>query len=69
MKDPRNVRRVLDKDILPALGRKRLVEVTPLDVLAMTDRIKARGADQMALATRYVLKRLAKRDGACINGP
>jgi integrase len=58
VKDPRTIRRVLKKDIVPAIGRKTLGEVTPLDVLAITDRIKARGADQMALATRNVLKRL-----------
>ena len=33
-------------------------EVTTLDVLAITDRIKARGADHMALQTRNILKRL-----------
>ena len=58
VKDPRTIRRVLDKDVLPAVGRKPLPEVTPGDVLAITDRIKARGADQMALVTRNILKRL-----------
>ncbi len=58
VKEPRNIRRVLDKDVLPAIGRKTLGEVTALDVLGITDRIKARGADQMALATRNIIKRL-----------
>jgi integrase len=57
-KNPRNIRRVLDKDVIPALGNKRLSEVTVSDVLAITDRIKARGSDQVALLTRNVMKRL-----------
>ncbi|MCH7830217.1 MAG: tyrosine-type recombinase/integrase [Proteobacteria bacterium] len=58
VKDPLNIRRVLDKDILPAIGNKKLGEVTALDVLGITDRIKNRGADQMALMTRNIIKRL-----------
>ena len=56
--EPRNIKRVLEKDVLPAIGKKQLPDVTPDDVLAIADAIKARGADQMALATRNVMKRL-----------
>lgn len=56
--NPRNIRRILDKDVIPGMGDKQVAEVTADDVLAITDKIKARGADQMALATRNVLKRL-----------
>jgi integrase len=56
--NPRNIRRVLEKDVIPALGAKPIADVTVTDVLALTDRIKARGADQMALVTRNILKRL-----------
>lgn len=56
--NPRNIKRVLEKDVIPAIGAKQLAEVTPDDVLAIADAIKARGADQMALATRNVMKRL-----------
>ncbi|MCS2607748.1 tyrosine-type recombinase/integrase [Halomonas dongshanensis] len=56
--NPRNIRRVLDKDIIPAIGGKALDEVTVTDVLAITDKIKNRGSDQMALQTRNILKRL-----------
>jgi integrase len=56
--NPRNIKRVLDKDVIPAIGNKLLAEVTLDDVLTITDAIKARGADQMALQTRNVLKRL-----------
>ncbi len=58
VKNPRNIRRVLDKDVLPVIGQKKLGEVTALDVLGITDRIKARGSDQMALTTRNIIKRL-----------
>jgi integrase len=56
--NPRNVHRVLEKDVIPAIGRKQVADVTVTDILAITDKIKNRGADQMALQTRNVLKRL-----------
>jgi integrase len=56
--EPRNIRRVLDKDVLPAIGDKPVADVTIPDILAITDAVKARGADQMALQTRNVIKRL-----------
>lgn len=55
---PRNIKRILDKDVIPALGAKQIADVTVTDILAITDKIKNRGADQMALQTRNVLKRL-----------
>ncbi|WP_198323123.1 MULTISPECIES: phage integrase central domain-containing protein [Methylococcus] len=57
-RNPRNIQRILEKDVIPAIGAKLLAEVTPDDILMVTDRIKHRGADQMALQTRNVLKRL-----------
>ncbi len=56
--NPRNLKRVLEKDVIPTIGAKRITEVTVTDILAITDAIKARGADHMALQTRNVLKRL-----------
>jgi hypothetical protein len=56
--NPRNIKRVLEKDVIPAIGGKQIADVTVTDVLAITDKVKARGADQMALQTRNVLKRL-----------
>ncbi len=55
--NPRNIHRVLEKDVIPAIGRKPVSDVTVTDILAITDKIKNRGADQMALVTRNVLKR------------
>lgn len=54
----RTIKRALEKDVYPAIGNKPLPDVTPGDVLAICDRIKARGAPQMALSTRNVIKRL-----------
>lgn len=56
--NPRNVERILKKDVIPAIGHKQVAEVSVTDILAITDKIKNRGADQMALQTRNVLKRL-----------
>ncbi|CAG9168104.1 tyrosine-type recombinase/integrase [Cupriavidus pinatubonensis] len=67
----RTTRRALDKDVLPAIGNKRLADVTPGDVLAICDKIKGRGSPKMALTTRNVIKRLYEfaiaRQGATIN--
>ena len=56
--NPRNILRALEKDVIPAIGSKQVADVTVTDILAITDKIKNRGADQMALQTRNVLKRL-----------
>lgn len=56
--NPRNIERVLHKDVIPAIGSKQVNNVTTSDILAITDAIKARGSDQMALQTRNILKRL-----------
>lgn len=57
-KDTKQIRRYLEKDIFPAIGRKRLSEVSPADVLDITDRIKGRGSEQAALVIRNILKRM-----------
>lgn len=51
-------RRALEKDIYPAIGNKALAEVNAGDVLAICDKVKGRGASQMALFTRNVVKRM-----------
>lgn len=58
VREPRNTRRVLDKDVIPLIGDIRVSDVTVADVLEITDRIKARGSDYSALMTRNVMKRL-----------
>lgn len=54
----KTMRRVLEKDVFPWLGKVPLAEVKPADVMALCDRIKARGSPKMALLTRNVLRRM-----------
>lgn len=56
--NPRNIQRLLEKEVIPAIGAKQIDEVVVTDILAITDKIKNRGADQMALQARNALKRL-----------
>ncbi len=57
-KDTRQIQLYLERDVFPAFGRKRLSEITPTDILALTDRIKGRGSEQSALLVRNILKRM-----------
>ena len=57
-REPRNIRRVLNKDVIPAIGSMKLQDVEPAHIHAITDAIKRRGSDSSALLTRNVLKRL-----------
>jgi hypothetical protein len=41
--NPRNIKRVLEKDVIPSIGDKPIAAVTVTDVLAITDGVKARG--------------------------
>lgn len=50
--------RLMKKDVLPSLGSMLLTEVRPADVMALCDKIKARGSPKMALLTRNVLRRM-----------
>ncbi|MCZ6732383.1 MAG: integrase arm-type DNA-binding domain-containing protein, partial [Gammaproteobacteria bacterium] len=57
-KDTRQIQLYLERDVFPAFGRKRLSEITPTDILTLTDRIKGRGSEQSALLVRNILKRM-----------
>ena len=46
------VRRVLDRDILPYIGRSSLKDLTPRELLTVFHRIKERGAEEMARRAR-----------------
>lgn len=52
------MRRVLEKDVFPWMGKVPLADVKPADVMELCDRIKARGSPKMALLTRNVLRRM-----------
>ena len=56
--NPRNIRRVIEKDVIPAIGGMNIKEVEPVHIHAITDSIKKRGADTSALLTRNVMKRM-----------
>lgn len=58
VKEPRNIERMLRKDILPAIGALPLDAVTVADVRAIVEAIKNRGSPQMALRTLKDIKRL-----------
>lgn len=64
-------RRMLDKDIFPAIGNKALTAVNAGDVLAICDSVKGRGSPQAALVTRNIIKRMYEyaisRQAATIN--
>lgn len=50
--------RLMTKDVFPVLGSVPLTEVKPADIMALCDKIKARGSPKMALLTRNVLRRM-----------
>ena len=51
-------RRILEKDIFPAIGKKELTDVNAGDILVICDKIKSRGSPQAALLTRNIIKRM-----------
>ncbi|MCU7938765.1 MAG: tyrosine-type recombinase/integrase, partial [gamma proteobacterium symbiont of Bathyaustriella thionipta] len=55
---PRNIRRVFDKDVIPAIGKMKLQDVEPGHIHEIIDSIKKRGSDTAALITRNVIKRM-----------
>jgi integrase len=71
-RQPRNVVRVINKDIIPVIGHIQLEALTTADVQTVIDRIKLRGSDHVALLTRNVLKRMlayAISRGIIFNNP
>lgn len=50
------VRQYLDKDMLPALGRRPLANITPMELGAVVERIEARKAMNVARKTRQWLQ-------------
>lgn len=52
------MRRLMQKDVFPMLGKMPLSEVRPVDIMELCDRIKSRGSPKMALLTRNALRRM-----------
>jgi integrase len=46
---------ILDRDILPVFGKRLLEEIRPSELMALCDRIKARGAPATAVHTREIV--------------
>ena len=57
-KDPRDLRRYLDNEILPALGSKSLREVTGMDLQTLVFRKRDNGQESSAAAIRDLIKRI-----------
>ena len=57
-KDPKAIRRYLDKEIYPALGEKTLKDVNALDVQALVYRKRDNGRVQAAMQLRNVIKQI-----------
>lgn len=57
-RDPRNITRVIEKDIIPIIENLELEILTTADIQVVLDRIKQRDSDHVALLTRNVLKRM-----------
>ncbi len=57
-KDPKPIRRYLDKEIYPRLGDKAVRDVTPADVQAIVFRKRDGGAPASAAQIRNLLKRM-----------
>ena len=58
VKDPKNLRRWLDKEIYPALGTKSLRDITAADVQAIVFRKRDNGRPASAGAIRNLIKRI-----------
>ncbi len=57
-KDPKSIRRYLDKQIFPTLGEKNLKDVNALDVQALVYRKRDQGRIAAAMQLRNVLKQM-----------
>lgn len=57
-KDPKHIRRYLDKEILPAFGSALLKDVSPMDVQRLVYRKRDNGQVAAAIQIRGVIKRI-----------
>jgi integrase len=57
-KDPRNIRRYLDNEILPVLGGKSIRDVTVMDVQTLVFRKRDNGQEAAAAEVRNLIKRI-----------
>ncbi|MFP6837335.1 MAG: Arm DNA-binding domain-containing protein [Pseudomonadales bacterium] len=57
-RDSNDIHSILDRDILPYIGHKRLHAVTANDVVDVVERIQARGSEPVAVLARTIIKRI-----------
>jgi integrase len=55
---------ILDRDVLPALGKRYLEEIRPSELMALFDKIKARGAPATALHAREIVGQVYRHASA-----
>lgn len=51
----RNVTRMLDRDVLPYIGTRPIIEIKPRDLIAIFNRIRERGLEETARRSRTVV--------------
>src|SRR5258708_8639693 len=68
-KDPRNMRRYLDNEILPILGSKALRDITATDVQALVFRKRDNGQEAAAAEMRNLIKRIFDYALVCASAP
>ena len=56
-KNTKPIERYFRKQIIPAIGNQKIADVTPQQVLAITDGLKGFGSPMAALEVRNLLKR------------
>lgn len=49
---------ILDRDVLPAFGNRKLEEVTPSQIMSLCEKIKARGAPATAVHAREIVQQI-----------
>lgn len=64
-KDPVAVRRWLEREVYPALGRKRIAHIKPLEVQRLIFAKRDAGRPQAAAALRHTLRRMFEYARAC----
>ena len=57
-KDPKHIRRYLDNEVIPALGKMQLKDVTPIDVQKLVYRKRDNGQVAGAIQIRGLIKRI-----------
>lgn len=55
---PKNIIRILKKDVIPLIGKQEIKELTPVHIQVVVDKIKVRVSDHVVLLARNIPKRI-----------